>query len=283
MGSPQPPLAAVPTIGSPTPGSTSPSPERKRPKRVLPTNRITFPKQPQILRAWATLSGPSGKVVTNAQVGAVMKMAADTVSLANPFFADIGLLEKVDGGYVPGPATIEFNNAYEWDPEKAAHRLAPVLSAAWFGEALLPRLHLNPMTETEAVTVLAELAGVGPAHKANLIVCLEYLALAGLIEREGGQVRRVSSHAGTASPAPVSPPVEERREQARSVGFGGTAVNTSFAQQGSPEGQIQFNISVRVSMAEVSGWQADRIAAFFNGIAAVLAAKGGVEQGAANQ
>ena len=37
-------------------------------------------------------------------------------------------------------------------------------------------------------------------------------------------------------------------------------------------------MSVNVTMSEMSGWQADRIAALFAGVAQVLAAKGNVEQ-----
>lgn len=36
-------------------------------------------------------------------------------------------------------------------------------------------------------------------------------------------------------------------------------------------------------MQEFSGWEPERIAAFFNGIAAVLAAKGAVEQKAGSE
>lgn len=46
----------------------------------------------------------------------------------------------------------------------------------------------------------------------------------------------------------------------------------------STEGVVQFHVSVKVDMAEFAHWQADRIAAFFNGIAAVLAAKGALDR-----
>ena len=45
---------------------------------------------------------------------------------------------------------------------------------------------------------------------------------------------------------------------------------------------MQFHVSVRVDMKEFSGWQPDRIAAFFGGIAQVLAAKGTVEKEASS-
>jgi hypothetical protein len=55
-----------------------------------------------------------------------------------------------------------------------------------------------------------------------------------------------------------------------------TAVVTSFAAP--TEGIVQFHVSVRVDMGEFKGWAPERIAAFFGGIAQVLAAKGKVEE-----
>ena len=50
-------------------------------------------------------------------------------------------------------------------------------------------------------------------------------------------------------------------------------VSSNF-DQGNPEGLLQFAVNVRVDMAEIRTWRPDRIAAFFTGIAQVLAAKG---------
>ena len=69
------------------------------------------------------------------------------------------------------------------------------------------------------------------------------------------------------------------RGQQSGSGTGAGGVTTTFNQ--APEGLVQFAVSVRVDMAELSSWRPDRIAAFFAGIAQVLAAKGDVEQKAA--
>ena len=45
-----------------------------------------------------------------------------------------------------------------------------------------------------------------------------------------------------------------------------------------PEGAVSFQVGIQVDMQELRGWEADRIAAFFSGIAQVLAAKGGLER-----
>src|SRR5579863_8993712 len=65
-----------------------------KPTKFLPTDRITFSRQLDILRAWAAASGPLGKAVANNDVADIVKMQASTVSLANAFFASVGLLTR---------------------------------------------------------------------------------------------------------------------------------------------------------------------------------------------
>jgi hypothetical protein len=51
-------------------------------------------------------------------------------------------------------------------------------------------------------------------------------------------------------------------------------VSSALSVAAPTNGVVQFHVSVRVDMAEFAGWEAERISAFFAGIAQVLAAKG---------
>jgi hypothetical protein len=53
-------------------------------------------------------------------------------------------------------------------------------------------------------------------------------------------------------------------------------MSTAFVSDAA--GVVQFNISVKVDMTEFATWTPERIAAFFAGVAAVLAAKGKMEK-----
>src|SRR5437762_5574893 len=108
---------------------------RTRPKKILPTDRINFSKQLDLLRAFAAASGPSGRTVTNNDVAVIVGLKASTVSLANPFFSDVGLLLRADGGYTPSSAVVAFSRAFEWNRETASHKLATVISETWFAQA----------------------------------------------------------------------------------------------------------------------------------------------------
>ncbi len=276
--SPAPAAAKAPTTGKvrglKRPG---PPPRTSTPTKNLPTDRITFPRQLDLLRAYVAASGPSGKPVTNAEAGAIVDMTASTVSMANAFFAETGLLARNgEGGYIPSADVISFQRAYEWNPESAAQKLGPLLSGSWFAKALLPRLTFGELTETEAIAVLAEKAAAGPAHRNRLRMCLEYLIAAGLAQRDGTLLRRGNGQPGPATPErSVSPePTQTREAPAASR----ASVATAFTAP--TEGVVKFHVSVSVDMDELEGWKPERIAAFFAGIAQVLAAKGQIERDA---
>jgi hypothetical protein len=76
---------------------------KSKPHRALPTDRVGFEKQLAILRAYAAASGPERKAVSNEEVGAIVPIHKNTVSICNPFFVDTGLLTRegqADGGHI---------------------------------------------------------------------------------------------------------------------------------------------------------------------------------------
>jgi hypothetical protein len=253
--------AAMPSSGS-------------KPNKFLPTDRITFIRQLDILRGWAAASGPTNKVVSNNDVADIVKMQSSTVSVGNAFFSQNGFLIKADGGYIPAAEIFSFLRAYEWSPETAANKLAPILSKTWFAEELLPRLTFAPLTTDEAIQHLADSCNAGPDYRGQLRYLLDYLAAGGLVEWDGAQVRKGSATV-TATTAPNTdipqtpsnpPPTTEPSKRVAPTFFGTT------------EGAVNFNVSVRVDMGEFASWKPERIAAFFNGMAQVLAAKADVEK-----
>ncbi len=252
--------------------------------KILPTERISFAKQLDLLRAYAVASGPTNKPVTNNDVSPIVKMTSSTVSISNAFFADAGLLLRSNGGYIPAPDVISFNHAFGWNPETAPYKLAPLMQESWFAKAILPKANFRAITEDEAIQDLSEAAAVGPEKRAQLEVLLSYLAASGLIIHENGQVIAKSN---TDRQAIISGNGELSRSSQSMSGDGvsdqkereipkNTTVATTFAVP--TEGTVRFNVSVCVDMAEFKGWEGNRISAFFAGIAQVLAAKAAVEK-----
>src|SRR5947199_4851281 len=134
--------------------STKQRAEKNGTKIILPTDRISAPKQLDLLRGWAAASGPSNKPVTNEDVSAIVKMAPSTIQMANAFFVDLGFLQKSGPTYVPCAEVMSFNRAHEWNPENAPHKLATIVEQSWFGQAILPRLAFASISEREAIEAL---------------------------------------------------------------------------------------------------------------------------------
>ena len=245
-----------------------------KPNKFLPTDRITFPRQLDLLRGWAAASGQTGKVVSNNDVGPIVKMTGSTVSINNAFFGQNGFLTKADGGYVPAPDVFSFLRAYQWSPDTAATKLAPIVSRTWFAEELLPKLTFGPLTTNEAIQHLADACNAGPDYRGQLRFLLEYMNASGLVEWDGNQVRKGGTVV-TSSSAPSSDIVQTPSNPPPSASEPKRASAPTFF--GTTEGAVNFNVSVRVDMGEFASWEPKRIAAFFNGMAQVLAAKADVE------
>jgi hypothetical protein len=257
-----------------------PKPEEQKPKKPLPTDRIPLSTQLDILRGYGAISTPDGKPIRLKELGAVVKRDPDTVSLCNPFFSDVKLITKDGGGYLPSAEVVNYHNAYKWNPDTAAREIAPIISESWFAQELMSKLNFRPLEESEAIADLAKAVSAGPKYKKNLKLLLDYIEAAGLVTRDGNMLVKASqtSVPQARNERPIEQPVEQSapEPQHREPQATRSSVTTSFAQP--TEGTVQFHISVKVSMSEFAGWQADRIQAFFGGIAQVLAAKGNVEK-----
>jgi hypothetical protein len=250
-----------------------------KPNKTLPTERINVSKQLDILRAYAAVSNSGTKPAPVNEVASVMKMAASTVSLANAFLSNIGLIVRTDAGsYSPSAEVVSFLRAYEWDKETASYKLAPLLRDTWFSKALLSRLSFNSLEEEAAIAILAEASAAAPEYKKELRMILDFMVAGGLIRRDGSTIKLVTREAadGAGASTPV-PKVEESNKPLESARSNPGNISTAFSA--SPAGAISFNVHVQVDMSEFGSWRPERIQAFFRGIAEVLAAKADVEKG----
>jgi hypothetical protein len=269
---------------SETGGTDSQPPKQQTPKptRILPTARISFPKQLDILRAFAAASGPSNKLVVLKEVADIVKLAPNTITLATPFWADVKFIQRKEGqGFTPASELMEYAHAYNWNKDTAAYKLASLLSDTWFWQALEPKLNYGELSEDEAITALAERSTAGPDYKSQLRVILDYLDAAGMVKRENGMVQIVKGAQPRAAAQPAThtqseKPAAASSSESKSAPLPRSSVTTNFSQP--MQGVVQFDVSVKVDMSEFAGWQPARIAAFFNGIAQVLSAKGAIEQ-----
>ena len=79
---------------------------KKKPTKILPTSRMPLERQLHLLRAYANAFEHYNKPLTTVDVSKVAKIPNTTISTANQFLLDIGLIEKSDGGFIPSSSVI---------------------------------------------------------------------------------------------------------------------------------------------------------------------------------
>jgi hypothetical protein len=252
---------------------------KRRATEALPTPRFPVSKQLEILRAHYIAHGSAkGKAVHNAQVASIVRMHVNNVSLPNAFFVAAGLLAKQEGGHVPTQEAINYGQACEWKPGEAPAKLAPAFERTWFYQTVRDTLSLRAASESEIVVALATASSAPQEDKPSLLMLIEYLSLAGLIAREGDLWRLPTPKAAAASEPEQASGAGQQKEptppQEKPTGGAAAAASSGTRHMPTSDG-IHFNVTISVDMDKMRGWTPDRIAAFFAGMAAVIAAEKG--------
>jgi hypothetical protein len=251
---------------------------RPRTSHPLPSDRIAYQKQLEILRAFAVAAADNGGSASNENVGKLVKMSHTTVALSTPFFVDSGFLTRADRGrFRPSEAVVEYSRAYQWTPDRAGHHLANVVSRSWFGQVIMPRVSVSARDHDEILAAISAAADATTEHRQQLVTVIEFAVLSGIVERQGskfraGRVEGVALPDQRASDVAAITPQEE-------VGTSAPGIKTGFVKDPT-EGYVEFHVDVKVRTAEFATWRPERISAFFGGIAQVLAAKGRMEEDA---
>ena len=196
----------TPPAPAPAPPPTSTAIKKSTLSKVLPSDRLTFDRQIEALKAYvAEYEANGGKPVTNLKAGEIGKMAAATIVVTNAFFTDIGLLTRSEEGFIPSSEAVGYLRAvHGLCPESASDKLKPLFDKQWFSQVLIPRLRLRTMDLLEVVKVLGEEASAGKEHIQRLELLIEFMAFVGVIRKEGNQISLPTS---TPAPPLASPPV----------------------------------------------------------------------------
>ena len=191
--------------------SSGPPPRRERSTlaKTLPTDRITFDKQVETIRAYAAVyAANGGQPVTNDQAGEIVSLSGSTITQTNGFFNDIGLVTRADqGGFIPSAEVIEYNNACQWDESEARAKLRPIFERTWFYRCLVPRLQLAPQPQAICLALLGNESKAQKEHNERLLNLISFLELAGIVSTSGGMVSLQQSK----PKAQVLPPEPQRQ------------------------------------------------------------------------
>src|SRR5690242_20052012 len=152
-------VGSIPSATPPAPQDSEPTPPKAgrttvsdRPTRILPTDRVGFSKQLQLLRGYAAIVAQSGnRVVNNPEVAELVGIHQNTSNLAHPFFVDVGFLTRQGTGYAPSAEVVSYGKAFNWNAETAPQKLAPLIRRSWFAQAVLPKLAMGQLSEREVI------------------------------------------------------------------------------------------------------------------------------------
>jgi hypothetical protein len=257
------------TSDSPNGSGKTKSP-RTPPTKQLATVRIAKPRQFDLLRAFAIAYQQSGEAVTLGEVSPHSGLTVNTISIITGFFVTSGLITRTDGNrFVPTEATIEFERSYHWNKETAVYALGASLESSWFGQVIVSRLKMRgSMTVQDATELLAQEAAASPEYKPQIQMTLDWLIETGVIEKDGNTLKIARKGQFKPPTPPQAKGAAEKHDEGRSVVSGGKV---------NEEGAITLNVAISIDVKELTAMSPDRISAFFQGLAAVVAAKGGIE------
>ncbi|HUI89169.1 MAG TPA: hypothetical protein VLX61_10660 [Anaerolineales bacterium] len=234
------------------------------PTQVIPTNRVSYDKQREVLKAFAVI-GNGGKVVTIKSVSEAVTLTVSAVRSTTDFFASIGLLKEVSGGFVIAKEVNDYYIADQAGESNAYYRIRPLLEKTWFANALMPKLQLKDISELDAVTALSISSSADKEYRGRIKMLLRLMEDAGMIVTNGNNISR-----GQSIPLPTSE-IDEPQ-----IVF--TTAKDKMPLSKSVVGGVQLNFSIHVDSDDFSKWSPDRISAFFGGLAQVLAAKAALDQ-----
>src|ERR1700730_8806296 len=109
------------------PAKAAPEEGKSQPTKRLPTYRIKFSKQLDIIRTYGVKSQNGARAANYKDVSEVVGIHANTISLLVGFLVENGFLERNGDATMPTKPVLEFAQAYSWSPDIAPKKLDPII------------------------------------------------------------------------------------------------------------------------------------------------------------
>lgn len=204
-------------VSPPGPPATEPPARAKpknRPKFPIPTDRLSFERQEEALRAVCVKSRQGQDEVTAVDMAAAMNISAATAPLNNAFFISVGLMDRTSkAGYKPTDLALRYANKWTFDKAAAPSILRPAFFESWFYNAVRDQLEINPGTsESQMIEVLAAIAGTDASYATQYGTCLAWLEYVGLASVDDGVLRLTNTSVPLMGNADIEPIREERTD-----------------------------------------------------------------------
>jgi hypothetical protein len=255
------------------------APRRPRATRALPTDRMRFEKQVEVLRAFSVASRDGALPVDANMLSSFSNVAAVTVVLDNNFFLESGLITRVKKGqYIPVAEVNEFRRLFTFNDPQASRVLAPVLEKTWYFEALRIFDEMGSPSRAQAVRLLADHAGADGSFTAQIELLLDWLCFVGLVEINEDEKVLVNGVEGRWIDAEVDP-AKAKRDEANAVtprpGTSGTITTIQepvINARPSPT-VLAWSFEVKLTADDLSKLSPEQIKAVFEAAGTVAAVR----------
>lgn len=248
-----------------TPPAAGRSASKARPERPIPTDRLKFDNQVEVLKQVASMSGNNRKGVDAETMSAAINLRGGTGGLNSRFFRAAGWFEAVGRGeYTASDGLLQYWRHINVDPEDhqaATAGMRSEVKRSWFWDVVGPMLENGHPVREKAMLLQLATAANATDHRAQLETIIDWLVWVGLVRRDGESVvlaTAVAAKAGNeisevepdnadnADNAGVDEAIAERETDrvdsgeppARHTGIGDDAI-------------ISFNVSVRLTANDV--------------------------------
>ncbi|MGY1602383.1 hypothetical protein [Geodermatophilus sp. SYSU D00815] len=276
-----PPIGGPPRGDGDAPAGGRATP-RQRAERSLPTDRLSFEKQVEALRAIAQISGSGRRPVTAEEISSTLGLRGNTGGLSNKFFRDTGWIEPHSRGtYVPTEELLSFHQQLAVDPTAEAAAKEYLLHAArssWYWQEIADMVQGAGVRETAVMFKLVKAAGASPDdHKSQLALIIEWLIWLGLVHRDGDIVLAgpaAALPAATADPEPDGIPDEDEpsavevesalptpaQEASAETQADPTPAAPAALRQTADEAMVSVTVSVRITAEDAANMSDERLA-----------------------
>lgn len=184
--------------GTTPPGGTSVPPSTRsqakaRPERPIPTDRLRFDNQLEVLKAVASLSGNNRKGVTAETMSAAIGLSGGTGGLNSRFFRSVNWFDTVGRGeYTASDGLLAYVQHVNVDPDEtfeATVGLRGEMRRSWVWETVGPLLESGHAVREKAILLALAQAAGAQKHTPQLETIVEWLVWVGLVVREGESIR----------------------------------------------------------------------------------------------
>lgn len=268
---PATPAAAAPPAPPSSSGTRAPN-QRARASKSLPTDRLKFEAQIELLQRFGRMSGSQRRPVTSEEIAKAQQVSANTASLNNGFYVDAGWLQRAGRGkYVASDALLAYTQRAQFDPanaQSAAGLLADEMKKSWYWQSLEGHIRGGGLPRPEALVILSTEAGAGQEYKIQLENVLQWLQFVGLVQLDEKFVRPGSAAGAVAvEDAPWTGSEDAPDEQT-------TGDHMDQSNSRAPERKdvvLAFSLDFKLGAGELKSLSPDQIRALFEAVGTVAA------------